>query len=176
MADEKTGKTAVCTCDACSKKLEFDVANEGTIVRCPHCGMETLLYVAAAPDVTTAAWERTPLIITTGNDVCGQTIEKYLGIVRGIVVRGASSTGQILGTIQQNWTGGNIESYARICDESRRDAFEKMKSKAKAMQADAVIAVRFDTAEFGTNGAIEVLAYGTAVRFAKPALRGEPIQ
>ena len=57
----------------------------------------------------------------------------------------------------------NIESYARVCETAREEALERMIKHAEDMNADAVIAVRYDAAEF-TPGVTEVLAYGTAVR------------
>jgi hypothetical protein len=41
--------TAKCNCNVCSGHLEFDDADVGTKITCPHCQMETVLYV---PKVT----------------------------------------------------------------------------------------------------------------------------
>jgi len=60
---------------------------------------------------------------------------------------------------------GNIESYARVCEQARQEAFDRMIAQAKAMHADAVIAVRYDATEFAP-GVTEVLAYGAAVKLA----------
>ncbi len=161
-----------CTCDACSGKLEFEALNDGTTVQCPHCGMETLLFIPSIFKAPIPAQAKHPsLIATTSNEVSGRTIETYLGIVRGIVVRGATGSQELWGSLKQNWVGGNIESWAQVCDQAREDAFERMLNHARRMDADAVIAVRFDTSEFGT--ATEVLVYGTAVKLEKPALRAE---
>lgn len=55
-----------------------------------------------------------------------------------------------------------IHGIVRGYTESRERAEKRMKSEAKSMGADAVVGVRFMTAE-DTDGATEVLAYGTAV-------------
>ena len=34
-----------CPCQACNAHIEFERINEGQTVACPHCGMETLLFV-----------------------------------------------------------------------------------------------------------------------------------
>jgi uncharacterized protein YbjQ (UPF0145 family) len=102
------------------------------------------------------------MITTTGNEVAGRTIESYLGIIRGIVVRSPNIAQGLLGGLKQI-IGGNIESYAEVCEEARRQAFERMVQHAVLLGADAVIAVRYDATEF-TAGATEVLAYGTAVK------------
>jgi uncharacterized protein YbjQ (UPF0145 family) len=71
----------------------------------------------------------------------------------------------MLGGLKQV-VGGNIESYARICEAARKEAFDRMVVYAKAMHADAVIAMRYDATEFAA-GVTEVLAYGTAVKLTK---------
>lgn len=102
------------------------------------------------------------MIVTTGIDVAGHTIAEYIGIVRGIVVRSPNIAQGLLGGLKQI-VGGNIESYATVCEQARRDAYDRMVQHANAMGAEAVIGMRYDATEF-TQGATEVLAYGTAVK------------
>lgn len=102
------------------------------------------------------------MIVTTGNEIAGKTIKNYIGIVRGIVVRSPNIAQGILGGLKQI-VGGNIESYAQVCEKAREEAYERMVKHAQEMGADAVIAFRYDTEEF-IAGATEVLAYGTAVK------------
>ena len=106
------------------------------------------------------------MIATTGNDIAGRTIKNYLGIVRGIVVRSPNIAQGVLGGLKQI-IGGNIESYATVCEEARKQAFDRMVQHAIEMNADAVIAMRYDATDF-TQGATEVLAYGTAVKLDNP--------
>src|SRR5436190_13663463 len=101
------------------------------------------------------------MIVTTGNEITGHSIAAYIGIVRGIVVRSPSITQGFLGGLKQI-VGGNIESYAKVCEAARKEAFDRMVTHAEEMQADAVIAMRYDATEFAENIS-EVLAYGTAV-------------
>lgn len=105
------------------------------------------------------------MIVTTGNEVAGFTITGYLGIVRGIVVRSPNIAQGILGGLKQI-IGGNIESYANVCESAREDAYQRMVQHAEERGADALIAVRYDATEFA-QGATEVLVYGTAVKLAK---------
>jgi uncharacterized protein YbjQ (UPF0145 family) len=106
------------------------------------------------------------MIVTTGNDVAGRTIAGYIGIIRGIVVRAPSITQGVLGGLKQI-VGGNIESYAKVCETAREEAYERMVQHAQAQGADAVIGMRYDATEFA-QGVTEVLAYGTAVKLARP--------
>ena len=102
------------------------------------------------------------MITTTGNDVNGHVISDYLGIVRGIVVRSPTIGQGMLGGLKQI-IGGNIESYATVCETAREEAYERMVQHAAEREADAVIGMRYDATEFAP-GVTEVLAYGTAVQ------------
>ena len=70
----------------------------------------------------------------------------------------------ILGSLKQI-VGGNIESYAEVCEQARQDAYKRMVKHAKEIDADAVIGMRYDATEFAQS-TTEVLAYGTAVKLA----------
>ena len=107
----------------------------------------------------------TPFIVTSGNDVAGHRITGYLGIVRGLVVRTPNIGASILGGLK-SILGGNISQFANVCEAARQEAYEIMVQHARAMGADAVIAMRYDATEFA-QGATEVLAYGTAVKLAQ---------
>src|SRR6516164_7566766 len=99
------------------------------------------------------------MIVTTGNDVAGYKIGEYLGVVRGIVVRSPNIAQGLMGSLKQV-IGGNIETYATVCESARQEAYERMVAHAEEMGADAVIAMRYDATEF-LQGVTEVLAYGT---------------
>jgi len=105
------------------------------------------------------------MIVTTGNEVSGRPIAAHMGIVRGIVVRSPSIAQGLLGGLKQI-VGGNIESFAAVCEEARDEAYRRMVQHAQEMGADAVIAMRYDATEFA-EGVTEVLAYGTAVKLAR---------
>lgn len=103
------------------------------------------------------------IIVTTANEVAGRRIGAYLGIVRGIVVRSASIGQGIVGAFK-SLGGGNIKEWVEVCEQARQDAYLLMLEHAQAIGAHAIIAMRYDATEF-MQGATEVLAYGTAVRF-----------
>ena len=60
--------------------------------------------------------------------------------------------------------GGELTKYNEMMDNARRIATERMMADAQAVGADAVVGVRYTTSSI-MQGAAEVLAYGTAVRF-----------
>jgi uncharacterized protein YbjQ (UPF0145 family) len=125
----------------------------------PACGQFSLDTGPMAKGAT--------MIVTTGNEVAGYSIVSYLGIVRGIVVRSPNIAQGFLGGLKQI-IGGNIESYAQVCETARQEAYTRMVQHARERGADAVIAMRYDATEFA-SGVTEVLAYGTAVKLAPSA-------
>ena len=102
------------------------------------------------------------MIVTTGIGVDGREVGEYLGVVRGIVVRATGIGRGFIGGLK-SIAGGNIEEFSVVCEEARREAFNRMVQHAHEIGADAVIAMRYDATEF-SQGSTEVLAYGTAVR------------
>ena len=60
--------------------------------------------------------------------------------------------------------GGELSGYTEMLTEARQTATERMIAEAQAVGADAVVGVRYSSSSI-MQGAAEVLAYGTAVRF-----------
>ena len=113
------------------------------------------------------------MIITTTNDIAGRSIATYLGVVRGIVVRSPGIARGFAGALQ-SISGGNVDAYTQVCDEARREAFERMIAHAQHLGADAVIGMRYDATEFSQQ-ATEVLAYGTAVKLADSPVTAQAV-
>jgi len=100
-------------------------------------------------------------MVTTAFELSGYRIVSNLGLVRGIVVRSRSVVGTI-GASLQTLLGDDISLFTQLCEDTRKDAFERMLEHASEMGANAVIGVRYDATEI-MQGVTEVLAYGTAV-------------
>jgi uncharacterized protein YbjQ (UPF0145 family) len=105
------------------------------------------------------------VIVTTTNDVAGFRISEYLGIVRGIVVRSPSIGQNFIGAFK-TLGGGNIPEFVQVCEAARQEAYLLMMEHARALEAHAVVGMRYDATEF-QGGTTEVLAYGTAVRLER---------
>jgi uncharacterized protein YbjQ (UPF0145 family) len=103
--------------------------------------------------------------VTTAFSFDGYTIEKNLGIVKGIIVRSRSIFGTI-GAAFQSLAGGNITLYTELCEKTRLDAYELMIKHADEMGANAIVGFRYDANDVA-SGITEVLAYGTAVVIKK---------
>jgi uncharacterized protein YbjQ (UPF0145 family) len=103
------------------------------------------------------------LIVTTGNEVPGKKIKKVLGIVRGNTVRSRHIGRDVMAGFK-NLVGGEIKSYTEMISLARDEAYNRMVNAAIEQKADAIIGVRFMTSMV-VQGAAEMLAYGTAVKF-----------
>jgi uncharacterized protein YbjQ (UPF0145 family) len=62
----------------------------------------------------------------------------------------------------QTLFGGNITLYTQLAEQAREESFNLMIEHARALGANAIVAMRYDANEI-TAGVTEVLAYGTAV-------------
>lgn len=65
----------------------------------------------------------------------------------------------------RNLAGGELKAYSTLLSDARDQAIERMEADALEMGADAVVNVRMEMSEV-TQGASEVIAYGTAVKLA----------
>lgn len=101
------------------------------------------------------------MLITTTDTLPGRSVE-ILGLVRGSTVRAKHIGSDIVASLR-NLVGGEVKEYASLMAGAREQALDRMVEEARRMGADAVIAVRFESSMI-TDGASEILAYGTAVR------------
>jgi len=102
------------------------------------------------------------MIVVTSADVSGYRVTASLGMVRGSSVR-ARHLGSDIAAHLRNLAGGEVKEYTKMLAEAREQAIDRMIEEAQALDADAVIVVRFQTSEV-MQGAAEMLCYGTAVR------------
>ncbi|NNE35860.1 MAG: YbjQ family protein [Rhodothermales bacterium] len=102
------------------------------------------------------------MIIVTTPDVTGREISQTLGLVRGNTIRAKHLGKDILAGLR-TLVGGEIKEYTEMLTEARNQALHRMIDEAEAMEADAVVNVRFVTSQV-MSGAAELLAYGTAVK------------
>ena len=153
------------SCPSCTRPMEIEADEHNTEWECPTCEASFLMKRndAGTPQfvITEPGKRNKKVIATTGNEIAGREIAGYIGMVRGLVVRSPGIVQGFLGGLNQI-IGGNIESYAEVCEAARDEAYQRMMQHAHEKGADAIIAVRYDATEF-SQGVSEVLAYGTAV-------------
>lgn len=86
-----------------------------------------------------------------------------LGLVKGNVVQ-SKNLGKDIGAGFKTLVGGELKGYTEMLQEARQIATKRMVDEAESLSADAVIGVRFSSSAI-MQGAAEVIAYGTAVKF-----------
>jgi uncharacterized protein YbjQ (UPF0145 family) len=101
------------------------------------------------------------MIVTTTDVLPGASVQ-VLGLVRGNIVT-SKNIGRDFMAGFKSMAGGEIKTYTDMTNEAREIAESRMVSAAAALGADAVMSVRF-ASETVMDGAIEMLAYGTAVK------------
>jgi uncharacterized protein YbjQ (UPF0145 family) len=105
------------------------------------------------------------MLITTANDLPGYAIDTVYGEVFGLTVR-SRNIGSQLGAGLKSILGGELKGMTKALVDSREQVIERMVQEAEAKGANAVVAMRFDTSEMGSNWT-EICAYGTAVSARK---------
>ena len=88
---------------------------------------------------------------------------EVLGVVKGTVVQ-TKNVGRDFMAGMKTLVGGEIVGYTEMLNEARQIATKRMVDEAEQLGADAVIGVRYGSSMV-MQGAAEILAYGTAVKF-----------
>ncbi|MDM8524017.1 heavy metal-binding domain-containing protein [Desulfococcaceae bacterium HSG8] len=101
------------------------------------------------------------IIMTGAEGFDGYEIMEYKGMVWGISVR-AKDMGQDCAMGCKQVTGGELDSYSQLGDESRQRAIDKMLQMAARQNANGIINVNFELSG-AAQGASEVVVHGTAV-------------
>jgi uncharacterized protein YbjQ (UPF0145 family) len=102
------------------------------------------------------------MILATTENIAGRQISQVLGIVSGSTVRSRNVGRDIMAGFK-NLVGGEISEYTKLLQQAREEAINRMKEDAEKLGADAIVNIRFNTANI-TQGASEILVVGTAVK------------
>lgn len=86
-----------------------------------------------------------------------------LGVVKGTVVY-SKNFGKDFMAGMKTLVGGEIEGYTDMLNTARQIAVKRMVEDAEQMGADAIVNMRYGSSSV-MQGAAEVIAYGTAVKF-----------
>ncbi|PIE50132.1 MAG: hypothetical protein CSA38_04885 [Flavobacteriales bacterium] len=100
--------------------------------------------------------------ITTTETIPQREITAILGIARGSTVRAKSVVSDFVAGLR-NFVGGELDEYTKLQASAREQALQRMINDAEKLGADAIVNVRLTTSTI-TQGASEILAYGTAVK------------
>ncbi|HSO21085.1 MAG TPA: YbjQ family protein [Desulfosarcina sp.] len=103
------------------------------------------------------------MVITNIETIPGKTVVEHFGLVSGSTIR-AKHIGRDFMAGLKNLVGGELKGYTQLLQESRQQAMDRMIEEARLLGANAIVNVRFSTSSVA-QGAAELYAYGTAVRF-----------
>ncbi|GFI22168.1 hypothetical protein IMSAGC011_00941 [Lachnospiraceae bacterium] len=86
-----------------------------------------------------------------------------LGMVKGSTIQ-SKNLGKDITQGFKTLVGGELKTYTEMMNEARALATKRMVEEAEKLGADAIVNVRYASAAV-MQGAAEVMAYGTAVKF-----------
>ena len=101
------------------------------------------------------------MILASAETVAGYRVLRTLGLVRGSSVRVRHVGKDIMASLR-NLAGGEVYEYTKLLAEVREQAVDRMVEEARALGANGVLAIRFQSAEV-SKAAAEMMCYGTAV-------------
>ena len=102
------------------------------------------------------------MILVNTDYITGKELE-MLGLVRGSTIRSKNVVKDITQGLK-TIVGGELKAYNEMMNEARALATKRMVEDAEKMGADAIVNIRYASAAI-MQGAAEVIAYGTAVKF-----------
>ncbi len=88
---------------------------------------------------------------------------ELLGLVQGSTVQ-SKNIGKDFMAGLRTIVGGEMKGYTEMLEDARAQSTKRMVEQAENLGADAVIGIRYATSAI-TQGAAEIMVYGTAVRF-----------
>lgn len=102
------------------------------------------------------------MMLVSIDSIPGKEYE-VLGIVKGTIVQ-SKNFGRDFMAAMKTLVGGEIAGYTEMLNEARQIATKRMVDEATALGADAIVGVRYGSSAV-MQGAAEIVAYGTAVKF-----------
>ncbi len=102
------------------------------------------------------------MLLVNTDYITGKELE-MLGLVKGSTIQ-SKHIGKDIAQSFKTIVGGELKAYNQMMTEARELATKRMVDEAEALGADAVVNIRY-TSSAVMQGAAEVIAYGTAVKF-----------
>ena len=102
------------------------------------------------------------MILVNTDYISGKELET-LALVKGSTIQ-SKHVGKDIVESFKTLVGGELKSYNEMMNEARAIATKRMVEEAEALGADAVVNIRYASSAI-MQGAAEVIAYGTAVKF-----------
>ncbi|MDE7132459.1 MAG: YbjQ family protein [Lachnospiraceae bacterium] len=102
------------------------------------------------------------MLLVNTDYISGKELET-LGIVKGSIVQTKNFGKDFMAGIK-TLVGGEVTEYTEMLNQARQIAVKRMVDEAQTMGADAIVNVRYASSSV-MQGAAEVIAYGTAVKY-----------
>ncbi|MCI8415430.1 MAG: YbjQ family protein [Ruminiclostridium sp.] len=102
------------------------------------------------------------MILVNTDYITGKELE-MLGLVKGSTIQ-SKNIGRDITQGLKTIVGGELKSYTDMMNDARALATKRMTDEAEGLGADAIVNIRYATSAV-VQGAAEVIAYGTAVKF-----------
>lgn len=102
------------------------------------------------------------MILVTTDYITGKELETLM-LVKGSTVHSKNIGKDILSSLK-TIVGGELSEYTEMLNEARAIATKRMADEAETLGADAIVNIRYTSSNV-MQGASELMAYGTAVKF-----------
>lgn len=102
------------------------------------------------------------MILVNTDYISGKELE-MIGLVKGSTIQ-SKNVGKDITQSFKTLVGGELKAYTEMMNEARALATKRMVEEAEKLGADAIVNIRYASATV-MQGAAEVMAYGTAVKF-----------
>ncbi len=102
------------------------------------------------------------MILVNTDYISGKELE-MLSIVKGSTIH-SKHLGKDISQAFKTMVGGELKAYTEMMNEARAIATKRMVEEAETLGADAIVNIRYASSAI-MQGAAEVIAYGTAVKF-----------
>ncbi|MDE5908858.1 MAG: YbjQ family protein [Lachnospiraceae bacterium] len=102
------------------------------------------------------------MILVNTDYINGKELE-MLGLVKGSTIQ-SKNIGRDITQSFKTIVGGELKAYTDMMNEARDLATQRMIAEAERLSADAIVNIRYASSAI-MQGAAEVIAYGTAVKF-----------
>lgn len=100
--------------------------------------------------------------VTTMESIPGKEVVEYKGYVWGTSVKSKSFLDEI-SAFFRTLIGGEVSAFTKTLNEEKQEVMRRIAENAKELDANAVVGVKMGSSQVA-GGAIEIFAYGTAVK------------
>ncbi len=104
------------------------------------------------------------MILVNTDYISGKELET-LSLVKGSTIQ-SKHLGSDISQSFKTLVGGELKAYNEMMNDARALATKRMVEEAEGLGADAIVNIRYASSAV-MQGAAEVIAYGTAVKFVK---------